>query len=71
MGLPEWDIVRRTIESESGLEDTSVGGQLLDPNTAELWVAGRAFQRGQTVGDRLGRNEKTKVVAKLQKAVSC
>lgn len=50
MGLPEWDVVRRTIESESGLEDTPAGAQLLDPNTAELWVAGRAFQRGQVRG---------------------
>ena len=29
--------------------------------------AGREFRRDQTVADRLGRNEKTKVVAKLQK----
>lgn len=67
MGLPEWDTVRLTIEGEDGLDGTSAGQELLDPNTAELWAASRNFDRSQTVGDRLGRNEKTKVVAKLQK----
>jgi hypothetical protein len=38
------------------------GQNILDPNTAELWVASRVFDRSQTVGDRLGRNEKTKVI---------
>jgi len=67
MGLPEWDTVRLTIEGVEGLDGTSAGQQILDPNTAELWVASKAFDRSQTVADRLGRNEKTKVIAKLQK----
>eukprot|EP00605_Chrysophyceae_sp_TOSAG23-4_P001017 GSChrysophyteH1.ASY1.ANO1.1118.1 assembled CDS len=37
------------------------------PATAELWVASRAFDRGTKVSDRLGKNEKTKVIGKLQK----
>lgn len=68
MGLPAWDTVRLSIEGETGLEGTAAGQELLDPATAELWVASRSFDRNQTVGDRLGRNEKTKVVGKLQKA---
>lgn len=67
MGLPEWDTVRLTIESDAGLDGTAAGQDVLDPATAELWVAARNFDRNQTVADRLGRNEKTKVVAKLQK----
>lgn len=69
MGLPEWDSVRLTIEGTEGLEGSAAGQELLDENTAELWVASRIFDRtgSQTVGDRLGMNEKTKVVAKLQK----
>lgn len=69
MGLPEWDTVRLTIEGNEGLDGTAAGQELLDENTAELWVASRIFDRtgGQTVADRLGNNEKTKVVAKLQK----
>eukprot|EP01041_Mallomonas_annulata_P000708 gene708-1360_t len=68
MGLPAWDTVRLSIESENGLEGTAAGQELLDENTAELWVASRSFDRNQTVGDRLGKNEKTKVIGKLQKA---
>jgi len=68
MGLPDWDTIRLTIESDSGLEGTAAGQQILKEDTTELWVASRIFDRtsGQTVGDRLGRNEKTKVVGKLQ-----
>eukprot|EP01040_Poterioochromonas_malhamensis_P021732 gene21732-26286_t len=69
MGLPEWDTVRLTIEGNEGLDGTAAGQELIDENTAELWVASRIFDRtgSQTVADRWGNNEKTKVVAKLQK----
>ena len=68
MGLPTWDTVRLTIEGTDGLQGTAAGQQLLDPKTTELWVASRFFDRSETVADRLGRNEKTKVIAKLQRA---
>lgn len=66
MGLPEWDTVRLTIEGIEGLEGTAAGQELLDADRAELWIASRALERSQTVGDRLGKNEKTKVIAKMQ-----
>ena len=40
---------------------------ILDPATSTLWWAGKEFHRDQTVGDRVGKNEKTKVIARLQK----
>lgn len=49
MGLPTWDTVRLTIESDSGLDGTGAGQQMLDEDTAELWVATRMFDRSQTV----------------------
>lgn len=67
MGLPEHDTVRQTIEGADGLAGTGAGESILDEGTSELWVASRMFDRSQLVSDRLGRNEKTKVVAKLQK----
>ena len=67
MGLPEWDTIRVTIEGIEGLDGTSVGMNVLDDATAELWVASRCFDRNQTVGERLGRNEKTKVIGKMQR----
>jgi hypothetical protein len=67
MGLPEWDTVRLTIESDAGLDGTAAGQSILDPDTAELWCASKMFMRNQTVGERFGRNEKTKVIGKLQR----
>lgn len=67
MGLPEWDTVRLTIEGDEGLDGTAAGEAVLDGERAELWVASRNFDRSQSVGDRLGKNEKTKVIGKLQK----
>lgn len=67
MGLPEWDTIRLTLQGNEGIEGTAAGVELLDPETAELWVASRMFDRSQTIAERLGRNDKTKVVGKLQK----
>lgn len=67
MGLPDWDTVRLTIEGDDGLAGTAAGQEQLDENTVELWVASRMLERHQTVKERFGGNEKTKVIAKLQK----
>lgn len=67
MGLPDWDTVRATIEGDDGLAGTAAGQETVDENTVELWIASRMLERNQTVGERLGFNEKTKVIAKLQK----
>lgn len=66
MGLPEYDPVRLTIEGGEGLDGTQAGTELLDEETAGLWMAGKEFRRDQTVGDRVGKNEKTRVKCKLQ-----
>merc|ERR1719240_1699269 len=70
MGLPPWEAIKVALEvapHEGGLDGTPAQGGVLEPDTATLWCAGREFVRGETVADRLGKNEKTKVVAKLQK----
>ncbi|CAM9748459.1 unnamed protein product [Pylaiella littoralis] len=66
MGLPEFDPVRLTIEGGEGLEGTQAGTEVLDEDTAGLWMAGKEFRRDQAVGDRVGKNEKTRVMCKLQ-----
>ncbi len=67
MGLPEHDTIRLTIAGTEGLEGTAASQDVLDAGTAELWCSKKLFDRSQTVADRLGRNEKTKVIGKLQK----
>lgn len=66
MGLPDYDPVRLVIEGTDGLDGTQAGTELLDENTAGLWMAGKEFRRDQAVGDRVGKNEKTRVTCKLQ-----
>eukprot|EP00640_Fibrocapsa_japonica_P002318 CAMPEP_0113936234 /NCGR_PEP_ID=MMETSP1339-20121228/3189_1 /TAXON_ID=94617 /ORGANISM="Fibrocapsa japonica" /LENGTH=286 /DNA_ID=CAMNT_0000938633 /DNA_START=108 /DNA_END=968 /DNA_ORIENTATION=+ /assembly_acc=CAM_ASM_000762 len=69
MGLPDYDVVRQLLEEGAqALEGTQPGQEVLDPETAQLWGAGKEFRRGQCVSDRLGMNEKTKMVAKLQQS---
>lgn len=68
MSLPPFDTVRLFIEDpDDGFLQEQMGQEYMDPATATLWWAGKEFFRDQNVGDRVGRNEKTKVVAKLQK----
>mmetsp|Transcript_4026 Transcript_4026/g.8648 ORF Transcript_4026/g.8648 Transcript_4026/m.8648 type:complete len:284 (+) Transcript_4026:372-1223(+) len=66
MGLPAYDPIRMALEDVDHTADL-YGEQQLDVNTAQLWWAGKEFLRGQTVGDRVGKNEKTKIIAKLQR----
>ena len=44
--------------------------EVLDEATAQLWWAGKELTRDKSLGDFIGKNEKTKIIAKLQKA-SC
>ena len=67
MGLPAWDPVALCLEGVDGLDGTQAAAELLEAPEATIWVASKDFPRGQKVGDRLGWNEKTKVVAKLQR----
>jgi len=73
MGLPEWDVLRLVLE-DVGVDRGNVKEKgeccyseegMLDVDEASLWVVGKEFVRGRLVSDRLGTNEKTKVVAKL------
>ena len=65
MGLPEYDGIHFML-SGGDTDIAMQGATTLDSATAKLWWAGKEFVRGETVGDRVGKNEKTKVVVKLQ-----
>ena len=42
--------------------------KVLDPARTALWFSGKEIMRGKKLSDYLGKNEKTKIVCKLQKA---
>jgi len=65
-GLPEWDDVGLILKGEWEIDGRTI--EALDEG-AELWFASKQLEQGQDklLSDYLGRNDKTKVVVKLQK----
>ena len=62
-GLPETELARMALEDPFNNEKLNL--PLVDATNASLWAFGKEFVRGQLVSDRLGTNEKTKVICKL------
>ncbi|KAL7448764.1 hypothetical protein ACHAWC_000905 [Mediolabrus comicus] len=62
-GLPETELTRMALEDPFNNEKLNL--PLVDANNASLWAFNKEFVRGQLVSDRLGTNEKTKVICKL------
>lgn len=61
MGLPEYDLVRIHLDSLDEINEA------IDFENSSLWMAGKEFFKDQFVRDRVGKNEKTKVIVKLTK----
>merc|ERR1740129_873156 len=68
--LPRYDPVRMELEDNEELDGRSELQDVLDPTDAVMWFAGKEMQPGKIVSDYLGKNEKTKVVIKLQNRAS-
>lgn len=69
MGLPPHDPIRMELEFREELGGTHDSLQVICREEAEMWFCGRQIftGTGQKLGDFIGKNEKTKVVVKLQK----
>jgi hypothetical protein len=67
MDLPPHDPIRLEFEGQEDLSGTQAGQQVLEEDSAQLWWAGKELDRAKLLRDFVGRNEKTKIVAKLQK----
>ncbi|XP_065909047.1 cilia- and flagella-associated protein 298-like [Dysidea avara] len=67
MGLPPHDPIRMEFEGTEDLTGTQASKEVLDEATAQLWWAGKELTREKSLGDFIGKNEKTKIIAKLQK----
>ncbi|EFJ20104.1 hypothetical protein SELMODRAFT_109240 [Selaginella moellendorffii] len=59
-GLPRHDPVQQQ------LTGTFEGMETLNPATAQLWWAGKELMRDKRLADYVGKNDKTKIIAKLQ-----
>jgi len=66
MGLPDYDDVRQILEERESLEGANAL-EAFEPGKAALWCFSKELQQEKLLSDYVGKNDKTKVVAKLQK----
>ncbi|XP_062392393.1 cilia- and flagella-associated protein 298 [Sardina pilchardus] len=67
MGLPPHDPIRMELEDNEDLAGTQAALQVIPAEEGQLWWAQKEMQRGKKLQDYIGKNEKTKIVVKLQK----
>ncbi|XP_075053280.1 cilia- and flagella-associated protein 298 isoform X2 [Mixophyes fleayi] len=67
MGLPPHDPIRMEFENNEDLSGTQAGQMVIEEPAAQLWWAGKELLRKKKLGDYIGRNEKTKIIVKIQK----
>uniref|UniRef100_A0A7S1WRV9 Uncharacterized protein n=1 Tax=Alexandrium catenella TaxID=2925 RepID=A0A7S1WRV9_ALECA len=63
--LPAYDPARMELEDREELDGASELQQVLDHTQTNIWWAGKELRTDQTLEQYVGRNEKTKIVAKL------
>jgi len=67
MGLPPHDPIQQEIENTEDLSGMQASKDVLELGSCSLWWAGKEFILGKKLADFIGKNEKTKIVAKIQK----
>eukprot|EP00079_Xenopus_tropicalis_P033129 XP_017946900.1 PREDICTED: UPF0769 protein C21orf59 homolog isoform X2 [Xenopus tropicalis] len=67
MGLPPHDPIRMEFENNEDLSGTHAGQLVIEEPESQLWWAGKELQRKQKLSDYVGKNEKTKIIVKIQK----
>jgi hypothetical protein len=68
-GLPEWEPVRQMFENQFDYANFMGDNiEFLEPKNTSIWFAGKELMRSKVLSDYTGKNEKTQIVVKLQKA---
>ncbi|CAC5424519.1 Cilia- and flagella-associated protein 298,Cilia-and flagella-associated protein 298-A,Cilia- and flagella-associated protein 298-B [Mytilus coruscus] len=67
MGLPPHDKIKQEIENEEDLSGTQASLEVIEEENASIWFSGKEMLRGKKLRDFVGKNEKTKIIAKIQK----
>lgn len=67
MSLPPYDPIRQEFDNVEDLSGTQAALEVIELENASLWWAGKEFSKGKKLSDFIGKNEKTKVICKLQK----
>jgi hypothetical protein len=67
MGLPPYDEVQQILDDNEQLEGRQAAKEIIPAGDMQVWWAGKELQRGKALQEYIGRNEKTKIVCKIQK----
>lgn len=67
MGLPPHDPIQAELENKEDLEGTSAAQEVIPADIGSLWFSSKEMLAGKKLSDYLGRNEKSKVIVKIQK----
>ncbi|XP_045596824.1 cilia- and flagella-associated protein 298-A [Procambarus clarkii] len=67
MNLPPHDPIREELENREVLIGTQDEKFVLEASMTQLWFAGKEMQCGKKLLDYVGRNEKSKMIMKVQK----
>uniref|UniRef100_A0A7N5JB03 Cilia and flagella associated protein 298 n=1 Tax=Ailuropoda melanoleuca TaxID=9646 RepID=A0A7N5JB03_AILME len=66
MGLPPYDPIRMEFENKEDLSGTQAGLSVIEESEAQLWWAAKELRRTKKLSDYVGKNEKTKIIVKIQ-----
>ncbi|CRL05602.1 CLUMA_CG018233, isoform A [Clunio marinus] len=68
MNLPPHDSIRNEFQNTEDLSGTQASLEVIEPAKAQLWFAGKQMLPNHRLADFIGKNEKCKVIVKLQKS---
>ncbi|XP_019518351.1 PREDICTED: UPF0769 protein C21orf59 homolog isoform X1 [Hipposideros armiger] len=66
MGLPPYDPIRMEFENKEDLSGTQAELSVIEESQAQLWWAAKELRRTKKLSDYVGKNEKTKIIVKIQ-----
>ncbi|XP_062983653.1 cilia- and flagella-associated protein 298 [Elgaria multicarinata webbii] len=67
MGLPPYDPIKMEFEDKEDLSGTQAALEVIEEPEAQLWWAAKQLKRTNQLSDYVGKNEKTKIIVKIQK----
>eukprot|EP00051_Salpingoeca_urceolata_P026910 m.479242 g.479242 ORF g.479242 m.479242 type:complete len:291 (+) comp21377_c0_seq1:154-1026(+) len=70
MGLPPHEDVDAILNDDEDLSGTQAAKEVVPEASAALWWANKELARSKKLSDYIGKNEKTKIVVKIQKSGS-
>lgn len=67
MGLPDYEEVQIILDDDEDLSGTQAAKEVIPQENACLWWANKELTRSKKLAEFVGKNEKTKILCKIQK----